>query len=207
MSILPQLFGVLPAGSPLVVQPASFDAANGSFTYHVHSNPTHPFSHLSIFLLPGQVDQIPQGKAAAIYISLSGPTFPPESFKFIGGVGHGKESGIFKVSSTQATGGLVAVGISVEDEGSVSQKVAEAKASSATPSPSDALVPSGGAAGGATTLQLAQRIITNAFNNLASHSQQISGVEVIPLKAFQDWWQKFEAKIRRDPGFLERQQD
>lgn len=52
------------------------------------------------------------------------------------------------------------------------------------------------------TKVLAQRIIGNAFNFLSSF-----GSETIPLKAFQDWWRKFESKIELDPGFLEREQD
>jgi len=52
---------------------------------------------------------------------------------------------------------------------------------------------------------LAQRIIRNAFNFLASFSGTAGTVEVVPLKAFEDWWRKFESRIRSDPGFLERE--
>lgn len=56
------------------------------------------------------------------------------------------------------------------------------------------------------TLVLAQRIIKNAFNFLASFSGNVNGgVEVVPLKAFEEWWKKFEGRVRSDPGFLERQ--
>jgi hypothetical protein len=55
------------------------------------------------------------------------------------------------------------------------------------------------------TLLLAQRIIKNAFNFLASFSGNVNGgVEVVPLKAFEEWWKKFEGRVRSDPGFLER---
>lgn len=58
------------------------------------------------------------------------------------------------------------------------------------------------------TLLLAQRIIKNAFNFLASFSGNLEGgVEVVPLKAFEGWWGKFEARVRNDPGFLERDGD
>lgn len=33
------------------------------------------------------------------------------------------------------------------------------------------------------------------------------GVEVVPLKAFEEWWRKFEGRVRNDPGFLERDGD
>ena len=62
--------------------------------------------------------------------------------------------------------------------------------------------------GGAGTLVLAQRIIKNAFNFLASFSGNVAGgVEVVPLKAFEEWWKKFEARVKNDPGFLERDGD
>ncbi|KAL1953313.1 hypothetical protein VTO42DRAFT_3020 [Malbranchea cinnamomea] len=54
---------------------------------------------------------------------------------------------------------------------------------------------------------LAQRIIGNAFNFLASFAAsdpRAQGEEVVPLKAFRDWWSKFERRIDADPGFLER---
>jgi len=58
---------------------------------------------------------------------------------------------------------------------------------------------------GVGTLQLAQRIIGNAFNYLSSFSQSPGGEEVVPLKAFQEWWKKFEKKVEYDPSFLERE--
>ena len=59
------------------------------------------------------------------------------------------------------------------------------------------------------TKVLAQRIIKNAFNFLASFSSGGggggSGEDVVPLKAFEGWWRKFERRIEGDPGFLERE--
>jgi hypothetical protein len=55
-----------------------------------------------------------------------------------------------------------------------------------------------------STKLLAQRIIKDAFNFLASFAGGRSGQEVVPLKSFQDWWTKFERRIENDPGFLER---
>jgi hypothetical protein len=58
------------------------------------------------------------------------------------------------------------------------------------------------------TRVLAQRIIKNAFNFLASFAgNTANGIEVVPLKSFQDWWAKFERKVQNDPGFLEREED
>lgn len=54
-----------------------------------------------------------------------------------------------------------------------------------------------------TTKALAQRIIGNAFNFLASFAS--SDQDSVPLKSFRDWWSKFERKIEMDPTFLERE--
>lgn len=55
-----------------------------------------------------------------------------------------------------------------------------------------------------STAVLARRIIRNAFNFLSSFASGSSSGDVVPLKAFQDWWTKFEKKIEYDPTFLER---
>ncbi|KAI9789838.1 MAG: hypothetical protein M1816_005755 [Peltula sp. TS41687] len=59
-----------------------------------------------------------------------------------------------------------------------------------------------------STKVLAQRIIQNAFNYLASFAVRpdgaTTGEEMIPLKAFREWWNKFEKKLLLDDGFLER---
>ncbi len=59
-----------------------------------------------------------------------------------------------------------------------------------------------------STKVLARRIVRNAFNFLASFAgttAEQGGVEVVPLKAFQEWWVKFERRVEVDPGFLERE--
>ena len=59
-----------------------------------------------------------------------------------------------------------------------------------------------------STKVLAQRIIKNAFNFLASFSGTLGpgGQEVVPLKSFEEWWRKFERRVEVDPGFLEREE-
>jgi hypothetical protein len=169
-------------------------------------------------------------------------------FKFLGGIGPGKESAIFKVSGLAGNssinggvggvngevdmdapengtgnasgGGEIILGISLESAESVSSQMAALQSSQFATSPnsnshSQALVlsgRSGGVGGGekkVDTVVLAQRIIKNAFNFLASFSGNVggSGVEVVPLKAFEEWWRKFEGRVRSDPGFLERDGD
>jgi hypothetical protein len=94
-------------------------------------------------------------------------------------------------------GGDAVIGISIEDASAVTEKIAGL--------PSTATAVMGGGVGPSDTVVLAQRIIKNAFNFLAGFSGNTAGgVEVVPLKAFEEWWRKFEARVRADPGFLER---
>lgn len=196
------LFGIVPAGLPVLTQPAETPSPT-SFIYNIPK--AKPFAHVVVFLLPGVV--LPENTAAAIYlVALSGPNGPVP--KFLGGVGPGKESAIFKLNNASDPEPNVVLGLSIEDAGSVASRIAElsaAKTPDSNNNNSTALVPAG-ASGGPGTLVLAQRIIKNAFNFLASFSGQAGEVEVVPLKAFENWWTKFESRIRSDPGFLEREE-
>lgn len=101
-------------------------------------------------------------------------------------------------------GSSLTIGISIEPAGAVTAQMAALQASSGA-SQSQSLVPAKQQQQKMDPLLLAQRIIKNEFNFLASFSGNVAnGVEVVPLKAFEDWWRKFEGKVRADPGFLER---
>ena len=169
--------------------------------------PANPhFSHVVVFMLPGNA--LPNDSAAAVYLQLPGQ---PE-YKLLGAIGNEKQSAIFQVSlpetlagnvdamiSGQQAAGNVNVGISVEPSANVQAQLANLKTEASN---SNALVrrpPS--------TKVLAQRIIKNAFNFLASFGGTVGGQEVVPLKSFQDWWTKFERRVENDPGFLERDDD
>lgn len=91
----------------------------------------------------------------------------------------------------------VILGISVEPLESVQAQLAALQPSEG---PSGALVKRTAP----STAVLARRIIRNAFNFMSSFASGSSSGDVIPLKAFQDWWTKFEKKIEYDPTFLER---
>jgi hypothetical protein len=229
---LPQLFGVIPTGCPIIVTPNSAPAQ----TSLIYNLPPRRFSHIVVFLLPGIT--LPVDTAAAVYLAIPDPTSPNANpnFKFLGGIGPGKESAIFKVSgvnvdmgtgngevdmdapegSSSSSGRELILGISLESSASVSAQIASLPSTSRSPTSvvesSSALVPSQRKP---DALLLAQRIIKNAFNFLASFSGNVpvpgasgnAGVEVVPLKAFEDWWRKFEGRVRSDPGFLERDVD
>lgn len=193
------LFGVVPAGQPLITEPASTPSPT-SFMYALPT--TKPFSHIMVFLLPGV--SLPPDAAAAIYLATAaGVSSGNPNFRFLGGIGPGKESAMFKVGSDGGNdGGGLVIGVEVEPEGQVGQQLQQLAASR----------PEARATGGGAqppTGVLAQRIIQNAFNFLASFSGTAGpgGVEVVPLKAFEEWWKKFESRVRNDPSFLEKQTD
>ncbi|APA12983.1 hypothetical protein SS1G_08477 [Sclerotinia sclerotiorum 1980 UF-70] len=240
---LPQLFGIIPTGQPPIITPTSAPSP----TSFVFTLPARSYNHICVFLLPGIT--LPHSTAAAVYISLppslnaSTPASTPP-FKFLGGIGPGKESAIFKINSDTTPQNSnpnpapeidmdadsnpsslnpqaeITLGISLESADSVSAQMAQLSSSSASPSsinpsnPSTSLILSRPSQNPKTdTLVLAQRIIKNAFNFLASFSGNVmdggngKGVEVVPLKAFEEWWRKFEVRVRNDPGFLERDGD
>lgn len=153
---------------------------------------------------------LPANTAAAIYLSTAQDVAEAASsggtpnFRFLGAIGPGKESAMFKVGATAVSkassqGGLM-VGVSVEPEESIGSRLQELAANKASTSTSGDQT---------STVALAQRIIENAFNFLSSFSGQAGpgGVEVVPLKAFENWWRKFESRVRADPSFLEKPSD
>ncbi|KAL9529021.1 hypothetical protein SMMN14_06937 [Sphaerulina musiva] len=213
-------FGIIISGRPVDVSPQAITEAQYAFRI----SPSPAFSHIVVFLLPGIT--LPPGTAASVYVQIP----PTQEFKLLGAIGPGKESAIFKISGLKSSitshenamlddptmqaqqanavpQGDIVVGVSIEPEAQVASQLATLQnggqpTASNNAQPSNALVRmgAGGADGRASTKVLAQRIIGNAFNFLASF-----GSDTVPLKAFQNWWEKFEKKIDLDPSFLERE--
>jgi hypothetical protein len=219
------MFGVIISGRPCLTQFDTISPTQAQLTV-----PTSPsFGHIVVFMLPGAT--LPEGQSAAVYIRIP----PSTDFKLWGEISNAKQSAIFKIRSTSAaTGGNdigaidndamidedsaaggpqqstnaepITIGISIEPSSQVAATLAAQKASAIsttglelvrqTPAATPAQV---------STKVLAQRIIANAFNFLASFSSGgAGGTEVVPLKSFQEWWKKFEKKVEMDPTFLER---
>ena len=214
-------FGLVLPSRPVLVNPAVISPNQYAFTL-----PSMPaFSHIVVFLLPGT--PLPDDTLAGVYVLLPGAP----AFKLLGAIGMEKQSAIFRVSgggsiasdgddmmdadetSTTINGtaiaGDIAVGISIEPASTIVSQLESLKATE--PSSSTALVPAKAPLqkNPVSTKVLAQRIIKNAFNFLASFAGTTGagGQEVIPLKSFQDWWSKFERRIENDPGWLEREAD
>ena len=219
-------FGLVLPSRPVLVNPAVISPSQYAFTL-----PSMPaFSHIVVFLLPGT--PLPDGTLAGVYILLPGTP----AFRFLGAIGMEKQSSIFRISGGESIGsggdavrademmdadetsttinataiaGDITVGISIEPASTIALQLESLKATK--PSLSTALIPAKGPpqTNPVSTKVLAQRIIKNAFNFLASFAGTTGagGQEVIPLKSFQDWWSKFERRIENDPGWLEREAD
>ena len=218
------MFGLILPSRPVIVPPTLQILSPTQFA---HTFPISPhFSHVVVFLLPG--NELPVDVVGAIYIKLPGTS----EFKLLGAIGAEKQTAIFRVSGVDALAvhgenvpevdmdadeevgvtavngadvGIVTVGISIEPAATVAAQLETLKtAAVSAETPSTALVrvkhpPS--------TTVLARRIIKNAFNFLASFAGGEGGKEVVPLKSFQEWWNKFERRIEVDPAFLERDDD
>ena len=171
---------------------------------------------------------------AAVYIQ-----FPNAEFKLLGAIGNEKQTAIYRVKkndgnsttgssiptaeeemtdvqdTTQPTvDGQITIGISIEPTATIAAQLASLKdpSSSSTTQASSALViakPPSSQPSPVSTKVLAQRIIKNAFNFLASFAGQttVGGEEMVPLRSFRGWWEKFERRVEMDPGFLERESD
>ena len=202
------MFSIVVPGRPCITNPVAVQPNQFAFAF-----PLFPqFSHLVVFLNPGSA--LPPDAAAAVYIQLPNA----QEFRLLGALGHDRQSAIFQLHLPGHTGqddqapevimsdgsggpvgtvsGDINVGISVEPAGNVQAQLSTLP----TDTLSTALVRRP-----LSTKLLAQRIIKNAFNFLASFAGGSGGNEVIPLKSFQDWWAKFERRIENDPGFLDRE--
>ena len=218
-------FGIVLPSRPVQAAPTVLSPTQYAFTL----SESPPFSHIVAFMLPGTT--LPQDTLAGVYIQF--PSQTPE-FKFLGALGNDKPSAIFRVGNRSSNGAansngldedemtdvdapvangtspttdIITVGISIEPTASIQSQLAVLKTSRVNNS--TALVLSKGSKPTSfTTKVLAQRIIQNAFNFLASFSGSTAGTggeEVVPLKSFKAWWEKFERRVEMDPGFLERE--
>ncbi|KKA28316.1 hypothetical protein TD95_003023 [Thielaviopsis punctulata] len=187
-------FGVIPVGQAFITTPSSAPSET-SFLYSIGK-----CESIVVCLIPGTT--LPAQTAAAVYAT-SATDFASTSaagqapnFTFLGGIGPGQESAMFDVVSYATGADGIVVGISVE-----AADVVAAKIQQLPPPPAKSTTTNREA-----TISLAQAIISNAFDFIASFSGSVGpgGVEVVPLKAFENWWKKFESRVRSDPSFLEK---
>jgi hypothetical protein len=215
------MFGIIVSGRPVLT---TYDKISDTqIKFSIPSRP--PFNHLVVFALPGAT--LPTDAAAAVYCQIP----PSTEFKLLGALSNEKQSAIFKIRSTEvgaamhgigavdedamtdatdaqpATVDAITLGISLEPVAQLEVNLAALKASQGVPTTGQELVRTAGSGAVKVPISskvLAQRIIANAFNFLASFSSGESNA-VVPLKSFEEWWRKFEKKVDLDPGFLERE--
>lgn len=196
------MFSLIVPGRPCLTDMAT--VGNNQFAFTFPASPH--FSHVVVFMLPGNT--LPPDVAAAVYMQLPGD----QTFRFLGAIANEKPSAIFKVTlpSQGAEGSLpesqpiltgnVNIGISVEPVPAVQVQLQQLQEQQQTSNGALVRRPP-------STKILAQRIIKNAFNFLASFAGGQGGQEVVPLRSFEEWWKKFERRVENDPGFLERDDD
>lgn len=222
------MFGLLIPSRPLLPSPTqTHSPTQCSFTI-----PAHPyFSHLAIFIHPGQTlppdtlaaiyIQLPSSqefkllgalgtdKQSAMYRVNTGKG--QRQANSIEGIPNVREEVMVDDATEQpvanGTTQEVTVGISVEPAAQVQTQLEALEVQDRQQHPqvvngsgekTQEVMPSGD-----LVTNLAQRIGRNAFNFLAGFTEMGSGGrEVVPIKAFEDWWAKFEKKVQLDPAFL-----
>ena len=225
------MFGLIISGRPVNASPEALSETQYAFRIP----PTPSFSHIVVFLLPATAlpphlavtvhIQIPPsqdfkllggigpGKESAIFkvsgikavhgSSMVGAADDVDLMTDDASANPASTNG-FPNSAGSGTEGDILVGLSLEPATQVEAQLrALQSGQQSAPRPSSALVrmasePASSKA--VTTKVLAQRIIGNAFNFLASF-----GSDTVPLRAFEEWWRKFEKRVELDPGFLEKE--
>lgn len=191
------MFGVFIPSRPII--PELNTISPNQFAISIPTTPT--FHNIGVFLHPNQL--LPADTAAGVYMQLPGEA----GFKFLGAIANEKPSALFKVNLpgnananlNGGSSGEINLGVSVEPVQNIQAQMAQLQQTQHQ---------QGEKPRGPDTRLLAQRIIKNAFNFLAGFAgNTANGVEVVPLKSFQDWWGKFERRVQNDPGFLERDED
>ncbi|KAA8895636.1 hypothetical protein FN846DRAFT_922173 [Sphaerosporella brunnea] len=194
------MFGCIVAGRPVQTNLQTVSPTHFIFTLPQPAS----INHLVVFLLPDAV--LPPTHAATVHIRF--PTAAAGEFRLLGAISAAKPSAVFRVggAAAAAADGDATLGIAIDELPNV-----EAALASLPPPPPAAAAPESSALvkaqRGLGTLVLARRIIGNAFNYLGSFAVPVgpAGEEMVPLKAFRDWWAKFEKKVEYDPTFLERE--
>ena len=229
----PSPFALILPSRPVYAAPAALSPTQYAFS--LPSSP--PFTHIIVFLLPGTT--LPPETLAGVYVQFPSatPTFKllgaigNEKQSAIFRVGNGEAPGLnghvggsgadqdemTDVDASAANGNSasipnVVVGVSIEPAASIQAQLAACKTSEYTNGPASTalvLTKQQQQASPLSTKVLAQKIIKNAFNFLASFAGSTGpgGEEVVPLRSFKAWWEKFERRVEVDPSFLEKEGD
>lgn len=97
---------------------------------------------------------------------------------------------------------VINIGISLEPMSSVEQAMAAQKQQTALPSnvPIPSIAESNASSNPMVVGQVATKIYENAYNFMGGF---ITPDGRVPMKAFEEWWNKFRTKIQNNPRYLE----
>lgn len=201
------MFGAVCSGRPIQL------ASQVSPTKYVLNIPNASnINFITIFLLPNS-DFVDANYTALIYFQL-----PNSEFKLLGGINPNKPSAIYKLNNVGGGPGgqdddmnidentvnlndatTINIGISIETTPDAEIQLAKEKERVS----STALVTTKGPPAAKNvneTASLANKIVGHAYNYLASF---IDDTGKVPIKAFDNWWDKFKTKLANNPNFLE----
>lgn len=200
-----EMFGAVCSGRPIQLA-QQVEPTKWVFAMNNASN----VNHVAIFLLP-QSDFIDPNFTALVYFQM-----PNSEFKLLGGLNPNKPSAIFKLNNTKKAtqshfadddamnddlGGttdnvVLNIGIALEPTVQAELLLLQEKQKNAR-----AILPPAQAAPQAPLdiASLANKIVTHAYNYLGSF---IDGSGKVPMKAFDNWWDKFKMKLANNPNFL-----
>ncbi|KAG7662561.1 uncharacterized protein J8A68_003915 [[Candida] subhashii] len=168
-------------------------------------------SHITIFLLPNSTFT-DVNYTALIYFQLPNS----QEYKLLGGINPNKPSAIYKlnnntkkvdtdnfdmgedmIESNDTT--VINIGISIEPTLNAEQLILQEQHKQSMVVAKAGTIPAP-----ADTAQLANKIVGHAYNYLASF---IDNSGKVPIKAFDNWWDKFKTKLANNPNFLDELQN
>lgn len=208
----PYMFGYVCGGRPVETNVQQIEPTKFVFRLDDAAR----INYISIFLLPGA--QLPPDFAAAVYAQLPNKT----DFQFLGALMATKQSVIFKlnmsgassmthdvdemVDEDEAPGSsetVITFGISIEPQEQVEQNIAAKRMEAAKkrrvltlPNSSNTSAPDPPTE---TIQKMTGKIISLAYDYLGSF---VDPQGKVPLKLFEDWWNKFKGRMQADPVFV-----
>ncbi|KAK9385836.1 hypothetical protein V1515DRAFT_538949 [Lipomyces mesembrius] len=205
------MFGAICAGRPVQTNLQQVDETK--FVFQIEDGAR--LNHIAVFLLPGsRFSVLDPSVAASVYFQ-----WPGRPFQLLGAISNAKPSAIFRVNQGTAASTTSSVDDMVDDMPSTEPITISLGISIESAAQVDALLNElhGKATGNSTALvtrntqtvpvdpnstaALASKIMSHAFNFLSGFATSDG---MVSLKSFNDWWQKFQGKLVRDPQFLER---
>ncbi|KAK6203066.1 uncharacterized protein RJT21DRAFT_24430 [Scheffersomyces amazonensis] len=210
------MFGVVCSGRPIELA-NQVEATKYVVTIPNASN----ISFVTVFLLPNS-NFTDTNYTALVYFQLPNS----QEFKLLGGLNPLKPSAIYKVNNSLKKSGngedtdmsiddnsinvndsaIINIGISIEPTQQAElllRQEAEKNKNGSNNTDSNALVSTrqtNKALAPSDTAVLANKIVGHAYNFLASF---IDNSGKVPIKAFDNWWDKFKAKLANNPNFLD----